>query len=824
MKHFSHKEGSTFLTIATILVGGFFIFTGVTHADNLPSNPTAPTLGETGKFVLLASQKITQTTGSVINNGDIGIENQARSYYEGFTAGPGVGQFNQVINGLSYAHDDTDSALIPVPYVSTIAFINQTRTDLSNAYSFLAADPNPSAATISCPIELGGLTLTRGVYKTALNVGITTGTLTLDGQGDTNSVWVFSIDGTLTTGAPGGNIVLKNGAQAKNIYWRVAGVTTIGANTAFYGNVFAYAQINALSGANIVGRLFSVNEQVTLIANIVTMPTAASTLMSADIINNSTSTIGNLTGATLTINNSGACSGSNSGTMACHVLNVGSATTTNGNLPAESDGFILQASSIQQTALTNYFFAKGWPTNYLTQINAEIAGNAPFFYFVSDGHGHYNLVDGFQTGLGNPVNQPLVIDDTYPTGIYHFSGMINGQTENVHLTVVPTLSNIAVITSPTKTVYDIGDSLNLVGLVVVGTYSDNSTTTESILISDVSGFNSLTATPDETLTVIYNGKTTTFVISVSSVVSTLPVVTAPIDQTFEATGPTTTPTLIMATSTDVSYPNPIITYTPQSFSLGTTTVIWTATDSHGNMATTTSKVIIKDTTAPIITLIGNQNITIDYGAAYTDQGATWSDAVDGSGTLLSPDPVNINQVGVYLIHFNFTDSHGNAATTTVRTVTVNAPISSGGGGGGSSGGGGGALSTSPCVNVIYSDYGVCVGGHQYRNFASELPNGCQLTNLQRAAASQICGTPITTGKPIVGQPISRPIVKPIVLGVKTYANGTIVKASGPKIYVMSSGKLWHIPNLKVLAVYTKNHKKILIISNAELNRLLVGSK
>jgi len=95
-------------------------------------------------------------------------------------------------------------------------------------------------------------------------------TLTLDALGDPNAVWIFSIDGTLTIGAPICAIILENGAQAKNIYWRVAGKTVIGAGTTFYGNVFAYQQVNGLAGAHITGRLFSVNEQVTLISDTVT--------------------------------------------------------------------------------------------------------------------------------------------------------------------------------------------------------------------------------------------------------------------------------------------------------------------------------------------------------------------------------------------------------------------------------------------------------------------------------------------------------------------------------------------------------------------------
>jgi hypothetical protein len=109
-------------------------------------------------------------------------------------------------------------------------------------------------------------------------------------------------------------------------------------------------------------------------------------------------------------------------------------TSTGANLPAENDGFTLQASSGQQSTLTTYFANKGWDPSWYPQINSEIAGTAPFFYFVSDGHGAYSLADGFQWGLG-AHNQPLVIDDSYPAGIYTFTGNVNGSPVTVTLTV-----------------------------------------------------------------------------------------------------------------------------------------------------------------------------------------------------------------------------------------------------------------------------------------------------------------------------------------------------------------------------------------------------
>jgi len=252
----------------------------VTVAVAAAANPTAPNLGEAGRFVLLASQAVTTTPGSVISNGDIGIIDIARTGIAGFTPTGPAGDFTELTNGTSYAPDDANPAPFPYPlksatlvvgdpWATTGTMITQVRTDLGNADTFLAADPNPGAPTQVCPIELGTLVLTRGVYKTAVDVGITTGPLHLDAQGDPNAVFIFSIGGTLTTGASG-SIVLDNGALAKNVYFRTAGITTIAAGTTFYGNVFANTQVNVLAGANVTGRLFAITDRVTLISNTIT--------------------------------------------------------------------------------------------------------------------------------------------------------------------------------------------------------------------------------------------------------------------------------------------------------------------------------------------------------------------------------------------------------------------------------------------------------------------------------------------------------------------------------------------------------------------------
>jgi len=247
------------------------------------ASPTAPNLGEAGRFVILASQAVTNVAPSAISGGDLGILDLFRSAYAGFTPSGSAGDFTELTGGTSYASDDTNPAPFPVPlkfativigspWATTLAMINQSRTDLTVADNFLGA-VNPTAPDQVLPIQLGNLTLTPGVYRSGVPVQITTGALQLDALGDANAVWIFDIAGTLTTGAPGGNISFVGGVgQARNVFWRSSGITTIGPATIFIGNVFAASQVNLLGGAAVTGRLFALTGQVTLISNTVTMP------------------------------------------------------------------------------------------------------------------------------------------------------------------------------------------------------------------------------------------------------------------------------------------------------------------------------------------------------------------------------------------------------------------------------------------------------------------------------------------------------------------------------------------------------------------------
>ena len=143
----------------------------------------------------------------------------------------------------------------------------QAQIDLTAAYNTLAGLPCPPANAIVA--NLGGTTKPAGVYCTASGIGVT-GVLTLDGGGDPNATFVFQAGSSLTTA---GNVVLINGAQAKNVYWQVGSSATLGTGSQFQGNILALTSISLIDNATLIGRALARNGAVSLTTgNTITLP------------------------------------------------------------------------------------------------------------------------------------------------------------------------------------------------------------------------------------------------------------------------------------------------------------------------------------------------------------------------------------------------------------------------------------------------------------------------------------------------------------------------------------------------------------------------
>ena len=214
----------------------------VVPAVGLPDNPWVFTtgagvlalgavdLGSASTFGLMATAAVTAASASVIN-GDVSLE-----------PGTSVTGFPPaVINGALHINDTVS---------------HQARNDLLAAYNYakgLACTTNVTAALGSMYVYPAGIP--PGVYCSGSTMLVNVGApIVLDGGGDANAVWVFQIGSSMTSDA---DVTLRNGAQAKNVFWVPTSDMTIGSGTTFNGTIVAGRDSTSAGFATINGRILT---------------------------------------------------------------------------------------------------------------------------------------------------------------------------------------------------------------------------------------------------------------------------------------------------------------------------------------------------------------------------------------------------------------------------------------------------------------------------------------------------------------------------------------------------------------------------------------
>jgi hypothetical protein len=207
--------------------------------------PAPVGLGTAGNYVVLAKTAVSTVPASVVT-GDVGLSPSAASFITGFSLvadATNVFATSPQVTGKVYAADYA----VPTPSNLTTAVSN-----MEAAYTDAAGRPTPDFTELGTG-NIGGMTLVPGLYKWTSTVTIPAD-VTLSGGG--NDVWIFQTSGDLSMDASK-RVTLSGGAQAKNVFWQVAGKATFGAGAHFEGVVLARTDITLVTGATMNGRALS---------------------------------------------------------------------------------------------------------------------------------------------------------------------------------------------------------------------------------------------------------------------------------------------------------------------------------------------------------------------------------------------------------------------------------------------------------------------------------------------------------------------------------------------------------------------------------------
>lgn len=223
------------------------------------AGPAPVSLLSAGNFTILAKSGIS-TTGTTGITGNIGVSPISATAITGFGLtmdSSNAFSTSAKVFGKVYASDYA----VPAPSLMTSAI-----SDMQTAYVDAGGRTNPTATELGAG-NIGGMTLAPGLYKWSSNVTIPTD-VTL--SGGAKDVWIFQIAGNLTVSSAT-RVILIGGASASNIFWQVAGQTTIGTTSTFNGNILGQTAIVLQTGATLNGRALA-QTAVTLDGNTVSAP------------------------------------------------------------------------------------------------------------------------------------------------------------------------------------------------------------------------------------------------------------------------------------------------------------------------------------------------------------------------------------------------------------------------------------------------------------------------------------------------------------------------------------------------------------------------
>ena len=226
-----------------------------------PPAPLAPqlpvNLGSAGRITILAKTGIS-TTGTTRVFGSIGVSPIDSTGITGFALTMDASGFfsrSALVRGLVFAPDYS---------LRTETYLTRAVSDMEVAYTDAAGRTLPDFTELGAG-NIGGMTLTPGLYKWGTEVIIPGNGVVL--SGGASDVWIFQIAQDLTV-RNGASVTLAGGARAHNVFWQVAGQATLGTTADFSGVILCQTAIVLNTGAELRGRALA-QAAVTLDANLV---------------------------------------------------------------------------------------------------------------------------------------------------------------------------------------------------------------------------------------------------------------------------------------------------------------------------------------------------------------------------------------------------------------------------------------------------------------------------------------------------------------------------------------------------------------------------
>jgi hypothetical protein len=237
----------------------------------------------------------------------VGANPVTKAFSMGVRVNLGAADPYAILAGLSFTNVGTSTLNgtggndIGITTAGTAAYVPGTLVGLGHVTQADAPTADAQAAALSAfnaaraipnaiPMEavLTALTLTPGTYQAPSAAGMAANaTLTLDGQGDPNAVFVLRVPAAVVIGADA-KIILSRGTQAANVFWIVDGAFGVGANAAFSGRVLTSGAVVIGASTTVHGQLISMLAAVTLSGNTITNDSALSTVWIDSTLANAT--------------------------------------------------------------------------------------------------------------------------------------------------------------------------------------------------------------------------------------------------------------------------------------------------------------------------------------------------------------------------------------------------------------------------------------------------------------------------------------------------------------------------------------------------------